>query len=373
MIGDLGAELDALGARKVFLVGDKGIVSTGILSRVQYGLESAGAQIAGCFIDVPPNSAAESVRKCAAQVKNSGADTIVAVGGGSVIDTAKMAALLCTHGGDLADYAGAQTVPGPIIPLVAIPTTAGTGSEVTQAAVIYDETEHRKLSFVDQYLRPRLAILDPELTVGLPPLLTAATGMDAATHAIEAFVDIEHSVVSDGMAIQSLRLIGRSLSIAVKDGGNIEARMDMLVASTLAGIAFDHSMVGVTHAMAHAVGALAPVHHGVANTILLPYGMVYNWETCKTRYGELASALGLCKPGPRAAARLKKWVIDMCAAMHACSGLPLTLKDAGVSEELLPQIAALAEEDGAGFYNPRPVEAKRILPLLRAAYSPPLM
>lgn len=366
LVGDCAAEWEPLGVRRAFLVADAGVAAAGLLERVRAGLAAAGAEVVGAFTAVPPNSELGAVHACVTEAKVLRAEAFVAVGGGSVIDTAKLAALLYTHGGDLAtEYSGAQTVPGPLVPVVVVPTTAGTGSEVSQAAMVYDAAAHRKLSFVDQHLRPRLALLDPTLTISLPQHLTAATGMDAATHAIEAFTGIEHAPPADAMAIHALRLIRQALPVVVRQGDDGEARAQMLIASTLAGIAFDHSMVGVVHAMAHAVGALAPVHHGTANAILLPYGMRYNWKVCRARYAELATALGVGK----SATAFRRWVMALRQEMHAVTGLPLDLRDAGVREDQLPAIARLAAEDGTAFYNPRPVEERRLLPILCAAWS----
>ncbi|MBI4366438.1 MAG: iron-containing alcohol dehydrogenase [Deltaproteobacteria bacterium] len=369
LIDDFAAEWELLGVRRAFCIADAGVAQAGLLDRVRAGLQRAGAECVGVFTQVPPNSTLRAVEACAVEAKGTGAEALVAVGGGSVIDTAKCAGLLVAHGGDLvADYAGAQTVPGPILPVVAVPTTAGTGSEVSQAAMVADPDTRRKLSFVDHHLRPRLAILDPSLTIGLPPLLTATTGMDAVTHAIEAFTGIEHAPFADAAATEALRLIAAALPAAARNGADMAARGAMLVAATLAGVAFDHSMVGVVHAMAHAVGALADVHHGAANAILLPYGMRYNHTACRDRYAELAVRLGLARGPRRGAGALGAWVASLRRELHERTGLPLTLREAGVREDQLPDIAALAEEDGASFYNPRPVEAKRVLPLLHAAW-----
>lgn len=365
LVQDCGAEWGALSVRRPLLLADAGVERAGLLATVQRGLAAAGAEIAASYTAIPPNSEVRVVQACVESARRHRADSVVAVGGGSVIDTAKLTALLLTHGGTLDDYAGAQTIPGPLWPVLAIPTTAGTGSEVTQAALVYDAQTQRKLSFVDEHLRPRLALLDPELTRSLPPLLTAATGMDAIVHAIEAYVDIQHGVFSDACAAQALQLARRWLLPAVQRGDDLEARSAMLAAATLAGIAFDHSMVGVVHAMAHALGALAPIHHGTANAILLPLGMEYNREACSDRYAALARALQLTDAGHdgddvRAAAVLRTWIETLRQELHTACGLPRTLAEAQLDRVLIPQIAAIAEEDGASFYNPRPVEAAAI-------------
>ena len=286
---DISAELAGLGLSKVLVITDKVLVDLGIVNPVLAGLKNAGVEVAGVFKDVPTNSEIEVIKRCADEAGRLEVDGLVAIGGGSVIDTAKCADILLTHGGDLVnDYSGAETLPGPLKPLVAIPTTAGTGSEVTHAAVILDEENHTKLSFVDRHLAPHLAVLDPELTVRLPSKLTAATAMDALTHAVESFTSVQANPVSEAFAAKAIPLILKNILKAVLHGEEIEARGALLTASTLAGIAFDHAMVGVVHGMAHATGGLAGVHHGMANSIFLPWGMEYNLPACADKYAEMA-------------------------------------------------------------------------------------
>lgn len=359
---DFTAEWARLGVQRPIVVTDAGVRAAGIVDRVERGFAAAGITSAACFDAVPPNSEVGVIAQCAALARAHGADSVVAIGGGSVIDTAKLTAVLLTHGGSLiGDYVGAQTIPGPLKPVVVFPTTAGTGSEVTSAAVVYDAATHRKLSFIDDHLRPQLAVLDPQLTLQLPALLTAATGMDAITHAIEAFVDIQHAPFSDACALHALRLAQAWLEHAVRDGGNIEARQGMMMAATLAGIAFDHSMVGVVHSLSHAIGGLTGLHHGTANSIMLPIGMTYNREVCGDRYAELAHCLGI--------ADLHSWLATLRTNLHSACGLPRTLREAGVDRSLASQLAQVAEEDGTSFYNPRPVDAAALQPLLESMWD----
>lgn len=364
---DFSAELSRLSMTRVMLVSDRVLLDSGLLEPVKQGLVAAGLQIAGEFYDIPSSTSVKVVKELAFEAKQCAAAGFVAIGGGTIIDTAKSANILVTLGGDLvADYSGAQTLPGPLNPLVAIPTTSGTGSEVTQAAVIYDDDSGMKLSFVDEHLRPNLAILDPLLTVGLPPRLTAATGMDALTHAIEAWTSLEANPFSNALALYAIRLIMRNLLQAVIDGSDLEARRCMMTASTMAGVAFDHAMVGVVHAMAHATEAVAHVHHGAANAILLPWGMEYNRDICADKYVELGPQMGL------GLLRDVDTAIDQIRTMtrelnHKC-GLPTRLRDAGVTHGQLPQIAALAVQDGTCVYNPREVDEVEILKVLEQAY-----
>ena len=369
---DFKAELDLLGASKYFIVSDKVISDVGLVKKVVDGLESAGIRITGMFLDVPPNSEVKAVNKCAAQAKASGAEGLIAVGGGSVIDTAKAANILICEGGDLvADHSGAQTLTKPLNPLVAIPTTAGTGSEVTMVAVIYDEENSVKMAFTDKFLLPNLAVLDPEMTTSMSPRLTASTAMDAMTHAVEAYVGLQWSPVSDALASGAIELICGSIVQATRNGNDIEARGSLLVASAMAGIAFSHSMVGCVHGMAHAVGGLCQVPHGIANAILLPHGLEYNFEEITEKLAKLASVMGEevsgLSPNDRARKAIES-VRKLTGKLNEMDALPLRLRDVGVPEERLPEIAEAAVMDGTSFYNPREVVAEEILVHLKNAY-----
>lgn len=364
---DFSAELSRLEMTRVMVVSDQSLVQGGLVAPIRQGLIAAGLSVVGEFLGIPSASNTNVVKKLASEAKRCGADGLVAIGGGTVIDTAKAANIILTYGGDLvADYSGAQILPGPLKPLVAIPTTSGTGSEVTQAAVIFDEDLGMKSSFVDHHLRPSLAVLDPQLTLGLPPRLTAATGMDALTHAVEAWTSVESNPFSNALALHAVRLVMRCLLPAVIDGQNRDARKGMMTAATMAGVAFDHAMVGVVHAMSHALEAVAHVHHGTANAILLPWGMEYNRDVCADKYAELGPRMGVTE------LRSVDAVINQVKALQyelkRKSGLPMSLRDAGVTKDQLPQVAALAVQDGTCVYNPREVEETEILKVLEQAW-----
>lgn len=362
---DFSHELSLLKVKRCCVVTDKGLADSKLIHPVVAGLKAAGCEVVSIFTDVPSNSELQSVKKCAERAGQAKADSWVAIGGGSVMDTAKAANILLTHGGSLlADYSGANTIPGPLKPLVAIPTTAGTGSEVSSAAVILDAVHKTKLSFVDPHLAPHLAILDPELTLGLPSRLTAATGMDAMTHAIESIVSIQRNPFSDACAEKAIVLIHEHLLAAVKEGTNITARSGMLTAAALAGIAFDHAMVGVVHAMAHATGGLCGVHHGTANSIFLPWGIEYNWAVAKEPYERVAKAMGL-KSAKDLIPALQKFQKDL----YTACGLPYRLRDTGlVKVSDLETIAEAAVNDGTSFYNPREVVKEEILKQVKKAW-----
>lgn len=369
---DFKAELDFLGIGKYFIVSDKIISDLGLTKKVVDGLTSAGIEVTGEFLDVPQDSEVNTVNVCADQAKTSGAEGLVAIGGGSVIDTAKAANILISEGGDLIeDHSGAQTLTRPLKPLVAIPTTAGTGSEVTQVAVVYDKDNKVKMSFTDKFLLPCLAVLDPEMTLSLPPKMTASTAMDALTHAVEAYVDLQWSPFSDTFAIGAVELIFKNIVQATKNGEDLEARGSLLVSSSMAGIAFSHSMVGCVHGMAHAVGGIFRVPHGVANAILLPHGMEYNFEEVKDKLAKLAPIMGEEVSGlsaDDAARKAIEAVRKLNGTLNEMGALPLRLREVGVSEDGLPEIAEATVMDGTSFYNPREVVAEEILEHLKNAY-----
>ncbi|MFO1520379.1 MAG: iron-containing alcohol dehydrogenase [bacterium] len=369
---DFSNELSLLGLSRMLVITDEFLLKSGMIGPILEGLKNGGVEKTAVFSEVPPNSELKTVQKACEKGKEIDAEGILAVGGGSVMDTAKAANILLTLGGDLVgDYSGAHTLTSPLKPLIAIPTTSGTGSEVTQVAVILDESNGVKLSFLDRYLYPTLAILDPELTLSMPPKLTAMTGMDALTHAIEAYTSLEANPYSDAFSMKAIRMIKDFLPRAVEKGDDLEARSHMLVASNLAGVAFDHAMVGVVHSMSHSVGAVAHVPHGLANSILLPWGMEYNLEVAKGRYAGVAKRLGVETKGrseeEEAVAAIQK-VKDLRTKLKTLCGLPDRLSEAGVKEEDLPKIAQLSVEDGSSFYNPREVVEDEILATLKKAF-----
>ena len=369
---DFSNELSQLSASRLLVITDGPLLKTGLVEPILEGLKNGGVEKTVLFSDVPPNSELGAVQAAFEKGREIEADGIVAVGGGSVMDTAKAADILLSLGGNLVeDYSGAHTLTSPLKPLIAIPTTAGTGSEVTQAAVILDEKNGVKLSFLDRYLYPTLAILDPELTLTMPPKLSAMTGMDAMTHAVEAYTSLEANPYSDAFSMKAIRLIKDYLPRAVENGSDLEARSNMLVASNVAGVAFDHAMVGVVHSMSHSVGGVSHVPHGMANSILLPWGMEYNFEVAKERYAGIAKRLGVDTRGmsvdEEGRAAIQK-ICDLRTLLKKICGLPDRLSEAGVKQEDLPKIAKLSVEDGSSFYNPREVVEEEILETLKKAF-----
>jgi alcohol dehydrogenase class IV len=363
---ELPSELDGLGVKRVLVVTDAVLASkTDLVARVEKAL---GRRFAGVYADVVPDSGVGIVDRGAAKAKELSVDGIVSIGGGSSIDTAKGIAIVHTLGGSLRDHQGFQGLSAPTTPHVAIPTTAGTGSEVTKAAVIKDEEAHQKLIFGDFHIYPRVAILDPELTFGMPPAITAGTGLDALTHAIEALHAMQAEPIADALALHAIRVIVRHLPAVMKARESVMDRGQMLLAATMAGMAFDNAQVGLVHAIAHTIGARHGVHHGTANAIALPHVLRFNADVAAEAYRAAGEAMGVDTKAMSDAAAVDA-IATAIEAFVAGVGLPTRYRDVNVPAEDLPTIAELALSDGAIVYNPKPVtEAEEVLGVLRAAY-----
>ena len=345
-------EVEGLKCKKALIVTDGDLVrNTDLPSKIKKAL---GNLCVGIFSDVEPDSGIHIVNQGAKHGAELGADCIVSVGGGSAIDTAKGIAILLKEGGKLQDYVGFQVLTRPQTPHIVIPTTAGTGSEVTYVAVIKDHEAGRKLIFGDNNIVPNVAILDPKMTEGLPPRLTAATGMDALSHAIEALHSLQREPIADGIALHAIRLIKEFLPKAVDHGEDMMARGQMLIAASMAGIAFSNSQLGMVHALAHSVGAKFKVHHGLANSILLPPCIRYNADACGDAYLDILSAMGVDIRGisPDEAGDL---LADKIIEFTKRLGLPQRLRDVGVPEAELKECIELALSDAAIVYNPKDI------------------
>lgn len=365
---DFSSELATLGVRKTLIVSDHGVERAGLVGPIVDVFKDAGVPVAGPYLDIVKDAPISAIKKCAEFGQKAGVDSVLALGGGSVIDSAKAANILITHGGDLLqDYAGVQTIPSKLNPLVVIPTTAGTGSEVTSAAVILDEKTHVKHSFVDDFLKPTIAILDPSLTLKMPPQLTSATGVDAFSHALEAFTSTMRSPISDGLAIEALRLIKEYLVKVLQDPSDMRCRSEMMTAATIAGMAFDNAMVGVIHGIAHSLGGRTGLSHGEAIFLALPVGVMYNMEVARGRYAEVARRLLIAAPGMddmEAAKAFWIWLEKWRRAVAERSHLAMTFGEKGITSDILAKVAGGAVNDGTSFYNPREVMAEELLPFL---------
>jgi aldehyde dehydrogenase (NAD+) len=364
---DVGVELASLGCRHALLVTDRFLLEhTDTVKKIERAL---GGACAGVFCDVPADSGVHVIDAAAELGRARGADGIVSVGGGSVIDTAKGVAILLREGGSLLDYQGFQLLSRPQTPHVCVPTTAGTGSEVTYFAVVKDHEKKRKLIFGDHHIIPNVAILDPALTVGLPPLLTAATGLDAFSHGLEALTSAQRAPISDALGLHAIRLITAALPTAVTNGGDMAARGQMLVAATLGGAAFSNAQVGLVHAIAHVVGARHGVHHGMANSIAMPHVIRFNNDTVAGRYRMVAEAMGVDVRGMSDEAGGQR-AADAIADFSRSVGLPGSFREVGVPESDLPACAEAALSDGAIVYNAKPVtDAGEVLGVLKKAWA----
>ena len=359
-------ELNDLYAKKVLLITDPGLVQAGVAQQVDEMLKQAAVEVE-IFDAVEPDPSIQVATKAAEMAKNVKANVLIALGGGSAIDTAKSAALLVTNGGYLKDYAGVNKVVKPILPLIAVPTTAGTGSEVTIFAVMSDPEKQEKFTISSALIAPAVAVLDPLLTLKLPPSVTAFTGMDALTHAIEAFTSSIAQPATDALALSAIKLILKHLPVAVGRGDNIMARDGMLQASLLAGIAFNNAFLGLAHAIASPLGGHFHVPHGLANAVMLPYVMEYNLPTAVRRYAEIGCALGLQAVGDTPRAVAEKTVAAITQLARDIN-IPEKLSNIGAKEELLPLVARDALKSIQLKFNVRNASEKEILALLQKAY-----
>ncbi|MBC7342581.1 MAG: iron-containing alcohol dehydrogenase [Clostridia bacterium] len=369
LLDSMAAEIEALGVTKGMVVTDKVLQEAGVVRRVLDALGSSSLEIAYVFDEVPPDSDTEIVQKGAELAREHGVDFLLAIGGGSSMDTAKGINIVYTLGGNILDHQGAGVVAAPLaLKLVAIPTTSGTGSEVTGVAVIKDRAQNLKLSYPSPFLTPNLSILIPELTLSMSPRLTAATGMDALTHAVEAYLSTNADPFSDGLALHAIKIICQHLPAATHNGQDLEARYQMQVGACIAGASFTYPLVGVVHASAHAAGGVHGLHHGLGCSIMLPYGMEFNLEVSPERYRDIAQAMGIDVRGLSGEEAGWKAIEKVWRLAKDC-GLPTNLKDAGVPQEAIHIIAEVALTDGAMVTNPRPAELEDLQQLMQQAYE----
>lgn len=295
-VKNIGKRAKELGGKKALLITDKGLAQTGILQKVTDSLDQESVNYI-VFDEITPNPKDVDCHRAYQQFKDEEIDLLIGLGGGSSMDTAKAIGTLLTHGGELRDRYGLNLLEREITPLICIPTTSGTGSEVTTGSVITDTVTKQKEAILDIKLAPKLAILDPELTLTLPKSITAATGMDALTHAIEAYTSNIAEPISDALSLYAIELIAKYLPLAVENGTDLEARKNMLVASLIAGMAFDNADLGAVHAMAEPLGGLYDTPHGVANSIFLPHVFEFNIPSNLEKHAIVAEKLGANKEG----------------------------------------------------------------------------
>jgi len=371
-------ELSSLGASKPLLITDKGVRGANLADYVISACEDGDVSMASIFDDVPPDSSTDIVKEISELYRNCGADSIIAVGGGSVIDTSKGVNILVSEGGtDISKYAGVGVLRRPLKPFFAVPTTAGTGSEVTSVAVLADKVKGVKLPFGSPFLLPNVAVIDPRMTLTLPPHITAATSMDAMTHAIEAFTGLAKNPLSDAYAMSAIKKISANLLKVMTNPKNIDGRLELAQASTMAGIAFSNSMVGLVHAMGHALGVVCHLPHGMCMSLFLPYVLEYNLSKGET--GEALAELLLPLAGADVYAktpehlRAEKAVTsirELRDELYDLCKLPRTLQETGkVRRNQLPEIADMALDDGSIMFNRAEADFDEVLKVLNLAWS----
>ena len=349
-VGKTGEEALRYGTKALIVSGKTSSRASGALDAVCASLKSAGISVT-LFCEVESDPSVHTVTVGATRARDSGADIVIALGGGSPLDAAKAISVMATHSGNIVDYEKtALTRKG--IPVIAIPTTAGTGSEVTKFVVITDTDRKVKMLISSPFLIPRVALLDPQLTLSIPPAFTAGPGMDALTHAIEAFQSSLAAPTTDVFALSAIRLIGGNLVKATLNGANVEARTAMLLGQMHAGLAFGNASVALVHAMSRPLGAHFGIPHGQANAILLPWVMEYNRPACPEKFVRIAEALGCDVQGLplKEASRL---AVTTVREIYADTELPLTLAELGIPAEALPQLAQDASQSGSVLFNPR--------------------
>ena len=332
-------ELANLGAKRPLIITDKGVRANNLLAPLEAAFESTEAAVAAIFDDVPPDSSLETVRKAAQLYRSNNCDAIIAVGGGSVIDTSKATNILVSEGGDdLLQYSGAHNLPRPLKPFFVIPTTSGTGSEVTMVAVVSDTEKNVKMAFASNYLMPHAAVLDPRMTQTLPPHLTAMTAMDALTHAVEAYTCMAANPISDAYATAAIKKVCNNLFKVLDNPNDANGRLELAQASTMAGIAFSNSMVGLVHSLGHALGAVAHLPHGLCMNLFLPYVLEYNRDVNGDKIADLLLPLAGADVYAQTPAHLRadkaiSTIQAMRDRLFSLTKLPRTLRETGKVSE----------------------------------------
>ena len=373
-IQNLGEHVKAFDGKKPLLVSDIGIINAGILAKAVDALEARGLPSA-TYADIEPNPTDISITHGVEVYKSEACDVVIAVGGGSVMDAAKAIRLLTSHAPPLepyyADVGGVERIRGDMPPLICVPTTAGTGSEVSQGAIITDTSlsttnRWRKRAIVTPFNMSDIALLDPGITLGMPPALTAATGMDAITHGIEAYVATKYHPIAEGVALQALRMLSANILKVYYDGGDVTARGEMLLGSCMAAFSFQKGL-GAVHSLAHQLSTDAPIPHGIANAILLPPVMEFNFSHATEKYAEIALALGIDTSGMDSS-EAGHAAIDKIRAFNTELNMPIGLGDAGLDKKKIPKLGADAMLDHCHKFNPRVCTEEDMVALFEVAF-----
>ncbi|MEG0006542.1 MAG: L-threonine dehydrogenase [Aeromonas sp.] len=362
---EAAVDIQGHGYRKALIVTDRVLNQIGVVARVakllaEHGIESQ------VFDETKPNPTMTNVEAGLAMLEAHGCDCVISLGGGSPHDCAKGIALVATNGGSIKDYEGVDRSPKPQLPLIAINTTAGTASEMTRFCIITDEARHVKMAIVDKHVTPLMSVNDPELMLAKPAGLTAATGMDALTHAIEAYVSIAATPVTDASAIMAIGLIAKHLRTAVAQGDDLHAREQMAYAQFLAGMAFNNASLGYVHAMAHQLGGFYDLPHGVCNAVLLPHVQAYNAQVSAARLKDVARHMGVDVSAMNDAEGAAA-AIDAIQQLARDVNIPAGLEQLGVKADDFDVLATNALNDACGFTNPKQASHAEIVAIFRAA------
>lgn len=367
----LGQIIKEMDKSNVIIITDNVMKDLPIVKDTVNNLKNEGLTV-NVFSEIGPNPIEEMVHNAVAFMKDIKPEVIVCIGGGSPIDAGKAANVVYTHGGVVNDYdiaiGGITKITPKLLPLIAVPTTAGTGTEVTFVGVITDTKKKTKFGVLSPLVIPDVAILDPEVTVSMPPKLTAFTGIDALTHCIEAYTSVGGFPPAEALALYGIRMISRSLRTAVKDGKNLKAREDMLIASMMAGTAFSLNGLGVCHAMAHQLSAFFDTPHGLANAILLPRVMEYNLSACPQKFADIAEAMGVDIHSMSVEQAAKK-ALEMVEQLSADLEVPKYLDDVGASKDKIPELVERAMLDNPITTNPRPCTPADVEKLYLGAFK----
>jgi alcohol dehydrogenase len=362
-LSQLGESAIEAGGGHILLVTDKGLAAVGHEDRAIASLIKAGLQVT-VYDDVHCNPTTADVERCCNAAQTAGIDLIVGLGGGSSMDCAKGANFLLTNGGRMEDYRGIGKATKPMLPMIAVPTTAGTGSEAQSYALISDVDTHMKMACGDKKAACRIAILDPELTLSMPESVASATGIDAISHAIETHVTKRRNAISELFSRRSWNMLSQGFATVFSDPNDIDARGRMLLGAHFAGAAIENSMLGATHALANPLTAHFDITHGYAVGIMLPHVIRFNAEVVGPLYGQLAGDAGLCdETDSNACDRLAEYV----RSLVALSGAPTSLNECDVNEDLIPTMAEEAARQWTGQFNPRPVDADSLTELYQCA------
>jgi len=338
----VGSEARRLGAQKVLIVTDQGIAATGMAEKIRDCIQQEGLE-ADIFADVEPEPPVESLTPCMQMAKDGKYDLVVGLGGGSAMDTAKGVAVLVKTGGSIKDYFGIGKIPRPGLPTMMLPTTAGTGSEVSMNAIFLDTEAQVKVGVVSPYLLTQVALVDPLLTLSVPPKVTAATGMDALTHAIESYTAKKATVHTEMYALEAIRLIASSIRTAVADGTNLEARHDMALGSLFAAISMANAGTGAVHALAYPLGGEFHISHGMSNALLLPYVVRFNLLGNLEKFARIAEAMGE-RVGHLSRRAAAERAAEACRQLALDVGIPQRMSEVGVPEEAITKMAEAAVE-----------------------------